>query len=129
MKSKHNKLFVANPIYIEKVNNNKEKILMESRLLIIENIDKQLKKQKSLEDMPFLWIGLIEYFGDYESRKIEIGKINKTYGDIEVRVFIPMKEIKSLDITNIESVEEFYFNTYIAVLEKISQKYSNEKNA
>lgn len=123
MKSLHDKLFVSNPIYTEKISNIKTKKLMSIRLEIIEKIDLFLKSNESFNNTPFLWIGLIENFGNYEDTKVQIKKINKRYGDLEVNIFIPFCLLNNLNMEDTKSIELFYINIYRKVFNDINSKF------
>lgn len=128
MQSKHDKLFVSSPIYMENINNKKIDKTTNIRLSVIARIDSILKEKEYLKQAPFLWVGLIEYFGDYQKRKIELKKIDKKYGDLQVRILIPIQELKDLDLDNVELVEAFHLDMYKSVFDKINTKYNLEIN-
>ena len=128
MESLHDKLFVSNPIYTEKISNIKTKKLMSIRLEIIEKIDLFLKSNECFKNTPFLWIGLIENFGKYEDTKVQIKKIDKKYGDLEVSIFIPFDLLNNLNMEDIKSVQLFYFDIYKKVFNAISSKFDLDIN-
>ena len=120
----HDKLFVSNPIYTEKITNIKTKKLMSIRLEIIEKIDLFLKSNECFKNTPFLWIGLIENFGNYEDTKVQIKKIDKRYGDLEVNIFIPFGLLNSLNMEDVKSIQLFYFNIYTKAFNDINSKFN-----
>lgn len=123
MKSLHDKLFVSNPIYANKISNIKAKKLMVIRLEVIEKIDLFLKSKNCFDNLPFLWVGLIENFGSYEDIKVQIKKIDKKYGDLEVNIFIPFYLLDRLDLEDTKSIKEFYFELYKKVIDEINVKF------
>lgn len=128
MESLHNKLFVSNPIYTEKISNIKTKKLMNIRVEVIEKIDLFLKSNECFKNAPFLWIGLIETFGKYEDIKVQIKKIDKKYGDLEVNIFIPFDLLNSLNLEDAKSIRLFYFNLYKNVFNSINSKFDLDIN-
>lgn len=126
MKSKHDKLIVSNPIYMEKINSKKIKILCDIRVEILESVNEQLKKDNAFQNMPFLWLGIIEYYGDYSEIGVEFKKISKKDGDLDMRIFIPFSHLDNLDFENPESLVQFHRNIYKIAIDEVFNKYASK---
>lgn len=116
MQSKHNKLIVSNSIFEYKINSRVEERLVDIKCSVIDAIDKQLKENNSFENKPFLWLGIVEKYGDYEKIDITIGKIDKRYGDLEINIFIPKNVIEDIFLESDEEIFNFYQNQFMKIL-------------
>lgn len=116
MQSKHNKLIVSNSIFEYKINSRVEERLVDIKCSVIDAIDKQLKENNSFKSKPFLWLGIVEKYGDYEKIDITIGKIDKRYGDLEINIFIPKNVIEDIFLESDEEIFNFYQNQFMKIL-------------
>lgn len=114
MKSMHNKLIVSGMSFPKKISTLLRKKIMAVRLPILEKIDYELKSNAFFEHKQFLWLNIIEQYGDFDNREIIIRGIDKNYGDLDVSITIPMKEIGSLDERQLEVYYEAAFHEIIA---------------
>lgn len=97
MKSKHDKLIVSGMSFPKKISTLLCKKIVGVRLPILEKIDFELKTTAVFKDKPFLWLNIIENYGDYDNCETIVRGIDKKYGDLDVTITIPIKEIASLE--------------------------------
>lgn len=116
MKSKHDKLIVSSSIFEYKINNRVEDRLVNIKCSVVDMLDKQLKEKNFIKDKPFLWLGVIEHYGDYEKIEISIGKIDKKYGDLEVNIFVPKNVIKDISLKSDKEIFDFYLNEFEKII-------------
>lgn len=120
MKSKHNKLIVSSVSFPMKISSLLRKKIADVRLPILEKIDFELKIATAFKGRPFLWLNIIESYGDYDNHEIIVHSIDEKYGDLGVTIAIPEKEICSLEYEQFESY-------YEAVIRAAITKACNEQ--
>lgn len=118
MKSLHDRKYVpgATALVIGRVKNGLK--MMDQDL-----IEKFIISSNFLDNAPFLWVHLSYRYGIKNNLKVELKRIDKKYGDIEIAIELDMEILQWADRNNLELLHDIFMIGALEALIQVGKKY------